>query len=211
MVGAFIARQNVLNLNWGVNMTQMHTKQSIATFTGKFIEPLNPQWDDLDIIDIAHGLSNICRYGGQSLEFYSVSQHSVYVSYNTDLGNELNGLLHDGSEAYLGDVPRPIKHTTQYQFYRDVEDVLQTMIFQKFGSTSTEEEYETPDIKYADNSILMIEQQHLFKKPWNGPKLLWSDLKYKDEFLLDVFKPWTPRIAETRFMERFVELTGGVE
>ncbi len=195
-------------------MSIIHSKQSIATFSGKFIEPLNPQWEDIEIEDIAHGLSNICRYGGQCSEFYSVAQHSVYVSYNCKPDNALNGLLHDGSEAYLGDVPRPIKHTPQYSFYRDVEEVLQTMIFQKFGKDGEytwttgemcECEYETKDIKNADNHVLMIEQTHLFAKSWI--KVGVSVFKYKDELLLDCFKPWTPRIAEQRFMDRFRELT----
>jgi len=195
----------------------MHTKQSIATFSGKFIEPLNPKWEDLDVIDIAHGLSNICRYGGQSSEFYSVAQHSVYVSYNCG-EDALNGLLHDGSEAYLGDVPRPIKHTPQYSFYRDVEEVLQTMIFQKFGEDGEYTwttggmcscDYETKAVKNADNQVLLVEQQHLFAKPFGreGLKLAWSDMKYQNAPLLDCFKPWTPRIAEQRFMDRFRELT----
>ncbi len=182
-----------------------HSKQSIATFSGKFIEPLSPKWDDLEIEDIAHGLSNICRYGGQSSEFYSVCQHSVYVSYNCRPENALNGLLHDGSEAYLGDVPRPIKHTSQYSFYREVENFLQTMIFQKFGGEDSDGVYETPDIKNADNHLLLIEQKFLFGKPWISVQ--YSDYKYRGDLLMDVFKPWTPRIAEQRFMDRFRELS----
>jgi len=80
------------------------------------------------------------------------------------------------------------------------------MIFQKFGTTFTSgEEYETPDIKNADNQVLLIEQQHLFSKPW--VKLQWSGIKYKDELLLDCFKPWSPRVSEQRFMDRYRELT----
>lgn len=192
-------------------MSDKHTKQSIATFTGKFIEPLNPQWDDLSIYDIAHGLSNICRYGGQCNRHYNVAQHCVYVSYNCLPENALNGLLHDGSEAYLGDVPRPIKHTPQYKFYRDVEEILQTMIFQKFGSitasVNNNDEYESNDIKNADNTMLLIEQQNLFGKPWT-PRLIWSDMKYKGENLIDVFDVWDQKLSETRFMERYRELGG---
>jgi hypothetical protein len=191
-------------------MALTHSPNSIATFSGKFIEPLKPQWEDIEIEDIAHGLSNICRYGGQCAEFYSVSQHSVYVSYNCKPEMALNGLLHDGSEAYLGDVPRPIKHQPEYKFYREVEDTLQTMIYQKFGIANLAGlydgyVYETPDIKNADSHLLLIEQKFLFAKPWISTQ--WSDYKYKGELLMDCFKPWTPRIAEQRFMERFRELT----
>jgi hypothetical protein len=197
-------------------MLAKHTKNSIATFSGKFIEPLNPDYETIDIVDIAHGLSNICRYGGQSREFYSVAQHCIYVSYNTLPENALNGLLHDGSEAYLGDVCRPLKYQEQYQFYRDVEDVLQTMIYQKYGKVPDGEldagifydvEYESKDIKNADTSMLSIEQQHLFNHHWS-PKLQWSYLKYQGKELLDVFDIWTPNVAEYRFMERFKELGG---
>lgn len=188
-----------------------HTPQSIATYSGKFIEPLNPKYDDIELVDIAHGLSNICRYGGQCRDFYSVAQHSVYVSYNVPKEDALNGLLHDSSEAYLGDIPRPIKHTPQYKFYREVEEYLQTMIFQKFGYTKEDEfdlVYENDAIKTADNQILSIEQQHLFDKPWT-PKLSWSTYKDdKGKCLLDTFIPWLPTYARGKFLDRFSELVG---
>ncbi len=79
----------------------------IQTYTGKRFDPEAPEFD---IYDIAHGLSNTCRFAGQAKLFYSVAEHSILVAKALEgTGYELEGLLHDAAEAYLGDVPAPIK------------------------------------------------------------------------------------------------------
>lgn len=94
----------------------------MQTSKGRRIYPLDPRPGDVDVEEIAHALSNICRFGGHCREFYSVAQHSVIVAQcvlrsSTELANEttrrltLCGLFHDGPEAFLGDVPRPLKHS----------------------------------------------------------------------------------------------------
>lgn len=88
--------------------------QWIRTFTGKRFYPLKPTIEDIDILDIAHALSNQCRFSGHSKWHYSVGQHSVYVSQVVrSLGGSptdiMWGLLHDASEAYLVDLPTPVK------------------------------------------------------------------------------------------------------
>ncbi|MGV8136511.1 MAG: hypothetical protein AB2L20_14980 [Mangrovibacterium sp.] len=104
----------------------------IQTFTGKLIDPLNPDPDQICIEDIAHALSNICRFGGHSRMFYSVAQHSVRCSqhFNETDPEALAALLHDASEAYLMDIPSPIKH--RLPEYLAVEDRLMTVIAEKF-------------------------------------------------------------------------------
>lgn len=88
----------------------------IATYTGHKYYPLNPRPEDVCIEDIAHALSNVCRYGGHTSKFYSVAEHSVLVTravMEMDPGNKihaLQALLHDAAEAYLCDVPAPVKH-----------------------------------------------------------------------------------------------------
>ncbi len=81
----------------------------ISTFTGKHFDFINITMDDICIEDIAQGLSNECRFAGQINQFYSVAQHSVYVSQIVPPEYALEALLHDASEAYCKDLPSPLK------------------------------------------------------------------------------------------------------
>ena len=90
----------------------------MVTYTGKEFYPLDPNPADIDIKDIAHALSNCCRFAGHIKSFYSVAQHSVIVSELCEPENALAGLLHDASEAYLSDIARPVKYTEQMEGYR---------------------------------------------------------------------------------------------
>lgn len=109
----------------------------IETFTGKKMYFLNPKEDMIDIVDIAHSLSLQCRFSGHTNRFYSVAEHSFRVAsylYNTH-GNAkiaLQGLLHDASEAYLLDVPSPVKQ--HLKGYHKMEEKLQAVILNKFNT-----------------------------------------------------------------------------
>src|SRR5271165_7548492 len=81
----------------------------IQTYTGRVMYPLDPRPEEINIIDIAHALSNLCRFTGHVRTFYSVAEHSVRVSQHCDPKDALWGLLHDASEAYLADMSRPMK------------------------------------------------------------------------------------------------------
>jgi uncharacterized protein len=81
----------------------------LSTFTGNKFFPFAPHPHQIDIRDIAHGLSLLCRFSGQCPYFFSVAEHSIYVANNLPDNLKLEGLLHDASEAYLGDLPRPVK------------------------------------------------------------------------------------------------------
>src|SRR5690242_11754504 len=83
----------------------------MQTYTGRRFWPLDPRVDDIDIGDIAHHLSLVCRFAGACREFYSVAQHCVGVSYVCDPKDALWGLLHDAAEAYVGDMVRPLKRS----------------------------------------------------------------------------------------------------
>ena len=85
----------------------------IHTFSGTF-SPFTPSPDEVRLEDIARGLAQTCRFGGQTPTFYSVAQHAVLCanlvhSATGDTGMALLALHHDSAEAYLGDIPRPIK------------------------------------------------------------------------------------------------------
>jgi len=86
---------------------------SITTYTGRKVRPLpvegEPASGDIHLLDIAHALSQICRYGGHTKQFYSVAQHSVLASRFIDPEHAKWGLFHDAAEAYLGDMTRPVK------------------------------------------------------------------------------------------------------
>ncbi len=83
----------------------------IATYTGKQFYPLDPRPEDVCLEDIAHSLSNLCRFTGHTDtdRFYSVAQHSVICSTIVAPEAALLALLHDAAEAYLGDISRPLK------------------------------------------------------------------------------------------------------
>ena len=107
----------------------------ITTVTGKHFYPLNPNPQNIDIDDIAHALSLICRANGHFKHFYSVAQHSIACAeeaiergYSPEV--ILGCLLHDASEAYLCDVTRPVKkHIPQYL---RAEEKLQAVIWKRF-------------------------------------------------------------------------------
>ena len=107
----------------------------ITTVTGKHFYPLNPTPQDIDIEDIAHALSLICRANGHFKHFYSVAQHSIAcaeeaIERGCSVEVILGCLLHDASEAYLCDVTRPVKkHIPQYL---RAEEKLQAVIWKRF-------------------------------------------------------------------------------
>lgn len=113
----------------------------IQTFTGKKFYPLDPDPEQICIEDIAHSLSLQCRFSGHTKRFYSVAEHSVEVARNWFVDpdhreprtGKLMALLHDASEAYLSDIPRPLKLLPEFAFYREAEEHLQWMIWRKFG------------------------------------------------------------------------------
>lgn len=104
----------------------------IRTFMGKMIDPFNPDPQMINIVDIAHSLSNLCRWNGHTMRFYSVAQHSIFVaSLMEKPEDKFAGLLHDASEAYLTDLPRPLK--MRMDKYYEAEFNLMMVISRKFG------------------------------------------------------------------------------
>ncbi|MGL5731718.1 MAG: phosphohydrolase [Bacteroidales bacterium] len=135
----------------------------ITTFTGLHFDPVNPSPELVCLEDIAHALSMICRANGHTRIFYSVAQHSLGCCKEAELRGhsfriQLGCLLHDASEAYLSDMPRPIK--AQLPEYIKAEDQLQNMIWNLFFDpplTKNEKEI----IFEIDNAILSYEFIHL--------------------------------------------------
>jgi 5'-deoxynucleotidase YfbR-like HD superfamily hydrolase len=174
----------------------------IQTFTGRVIDPLDPDPYMFNIRDIAHSLSNQCRFTGHVKEFYSVAEHSVrcasFVLEELDGGKDLAfiALMHDASEAYLSDIARPVKQAAHFgDAYRDIEDGLQRALSYAF-----EFQYPFPDIIHkVDNALLLREQIDLMPFGMQIDSLL----EYPHEIT-----PWTPKIANALFLSTYTYLTG---
>lgn len=136
----------------------------ITTFTGKKIDPVNPEPQAIDIKDIAHALSLTCRGNGHVKQFFSVGQHCIMCAREAAARGYsrrvvLGCLLHDASEAYMSDVPRPFKAVLKE--YMDAEDKLIDLIYEKFlGSTLNLEEKEL--VKQVDDGVLYYDMLELF-------------------------------------------------
>jgi hypothetical protein len=132
----------------------------ILTYTGKKFYPTDPRPDEICIEDIAHALANLCRYAGHAEDFYSVAEHSCLVAENAPPSYRKWALLHDATEAYTVDLPRPIKRCDV--IYRMFEEELQKAIAAHFGLTLP-----IPDeVLELDSRILLDERAVFFKTPF---------------------------------------------
>lgn len=172
----------------------------IQTFTGRKFYPLDVHPDDVDITDIAHALSLVNRYGGHTRVPYSVAQHSVIVSHVCLPVDALWGLLHDASEAYIGDVCRPLKLLPAFAEYRRIEADLMAVICERFDLPYTE----PLSVKEADRLALTTEARDL-RSP------LVPGWKYSEangySVLPQTIVPCSAAEAEAAFLARFAELT----
>ena len=143
----------------------------ITTYSGIHFDPVHPRQEDIRMEDIAHSLSLICRGNGQVKQFFSVGQHCIHCAlealargYSARIA--LICLLHDASEGYMSDVPRPFK---QYlKDYRLWEDKLLSCIYERFlGSDITEEEQKI--LKTLDNDLLAYDLHYLLNEPLREP------------------------------------------
>lgn len=108
---------------------------SIQTYTGRRVDPLELRVDDLEILDVAHALARLCRYNGHCEGFLSVARHSLWVSTRVAVRHPelaLAGLLHDAAEAYLGDMPGPVKHSPAMAPFREAEEAIERLIARRW-------------------------------------------------------------------------------
>jgi 5'-deoxynucleotidase YfbR-like HD superfamily hydrolase len=111
-------------------------KNKIITFTGRQVDPFNLQPEDVNIVDIAHSLSQQNRYGGHTIIPFSVARHCLRMEItieetynNSDM--RLDALMHDASEAYITDIPKPIKD--RIPMIEEIEANVLNVIYQKYG------------------------------------------------------------------------------
>lgn len=173
----------------------------IHTFSGSkmFYDDPSPC---ISIKDIAHALSNICRWTGHVKHHYSVAQHSVLVS--KQKGGNITAarykLLHDASEAYTGDVNKPLK-TMLGKVFDDIEHKLQAAVWSHFGLLPPDVIMEQV-IKTSDHEVSLAEGQQLFGDGARGldisiPGVRPASVKIEE---------WSQERAEREFLDRFVEL-----
>jgi hypothetical protein len=175
------------------------------TYTGKKINPFELDPDLICIEDIAHALALCNRFAGHTKVPMSVAQHSIHVSRLCFFHHALQGLLHDASEAYLGDITKWVKQTPELEGFRKIEDKIQRTIYTKFGC----EALTTPVVDYADKYMVRIEAQ------WGLPEYPIEHPDYPpphtEEELHKVrsYHAWSWKIAERKFLVEFEVLTSG--
>jgi 5'-deoxynucleotidase YfbR-like HD superfamily hydrolase len=149
----------------------------------------------ISIADIATGLSNICRYTGQTRRFYSVAEHSVLVSRAVDPEHALKALLHDAHEAFVGDHNRPFLEA--FPEMREIERHLQRAVFRKFTHTD-----DLPaQVTLADNRMILFEMPRLMARvPEDEAANNWAATKGL------VIQNLSPPKARVEFMKRFNQL-----
>ena len=165
----------------------------ICTYLGNRFYPLEGRIDRVHLEDIAHGLAYQCRFNGQTSEFYSIAQHSLMVADIVSLQHpelRLAALLHDASEAYLGDVVKPLKALLPN--YKDIEHRVEEIIAENF---SISDKIFNPLIKKADMIALATEKRDLM--PHSAED--WSYLK-GFEPLSEAIVSMSPEQAKRSFL-----------
>ena len=143
---------------------------------------------------IARGLANTCRFGGQCDRFYSVAEHSIHVSRIVPEHMAIIGLLHDAAEAFVGDMPKPLKELLPD--FKAVERRIEAALFRAFGLPE-----DLPgEIKHADRAMLATEQRQLMQ---NRDHWKWTGQAVPLEIELEC---WLPQRAYEAFVARAKEL-----
>jgi hypothetical protein len=168
----------------------------IGTFSGLRFWPFDPNPEKILVEDIAHALAHQCRFGGHASKFYSVAEHSVHVSQLCRPEHALWGLLHDASEAYLVDLPRPLKLLPEFAAYREAERRLQRAVAVRFGLPPDQ----PASVTEADDTMLWIEAHSLLG---SMPVEVIRDTRPPFE----ITDPLLPVEAERLFLRRFKELS----
>lgn len=173
----------------------------VETYTGRAFYPLQPDPSAVSIIDIAHALSNQCRYSGATNSFYSTAQHCcLLASYTADVLRAsvldcLQILMHDAAEAYLVDIPRPVKQfMPEYRAWdHDINEAIRKWLaLDDLAFPVFQDE--------IDSRIIVDERQQLLSNSgldW-GHDLQPLNIK---------ITPWSPRHAEQQFLVRYAAYT----
>lgn len=176
-------------------LEQCQDAHTITTYCGHVFSFLAPEKCVLDIEDIAHALANECRFGGHVAHFYSVAQHSLLVSQIVPPQDALAGLLHDAAEAYVKDIPKPLKRLLPD--YAAIERRVEAEVFRRFGLDA-----KLPDsVKYADQVLQATEQRDL--RGATAALRIGAGVRPLPTRLF----PMSSLVAKRMFLQRYRELT----
>lgn len=166
----------------------------ISTYTGGRWYPLDPRVEEVKIEDIAHSLSMLCRYNGHCGFFYSVAEHCWLLSYAVPESYRLEALLHDASEAYTSDIPRPFKYSDGMAAFRHVEDLNAKVVYEFAGLTYPESDV----VKEYDKRIVGNEGEVLLTNTyWH------TSIEKIPNIIINGF---SPKLMEKMYLERYYEL-----
>lgn len=174
-------------------------RPDILTAAGRYFNFIYPNSNEFEIEEIAHALAHICRYTGHVSRFYSVAQHSVYVSHIVSPENALAGLLHDAAEAFVGDVAAPLKRLLPD--YQAIEKKVEAAVLTRFGLSAVL----PAEVKQADLIMLATEQRDLM--PHHSDEWEWETIPGITPLAMTVV-PVDPMTARVQFLNRFAQLTG---
>jgi len=179
------------------------SSSTIGTFSGLRVDPLSLRVNDINIIDIAHSLSLQCRFGGHIVDFFSVAQHCVNVSNAVPPQDALWGLLHDATEAYLKDIPTPLKKSHVFAPYRELEDEVLGKIAEAFALPMPMPQ------SVRDADIIELLTEGLSLHPSYGE--WWKNGSFQHlSPRAEKIKPLPAWRAEDAFLNRYYELTGAI-
>lgn len=165
----------------------------ILTADGEYFDYEVPNREAITINAIARGLANTCRFAGQCNRYYSVAEHSVWVSRLVPASMAIEGLLHDAAEAFICDMPKPLKE--MLPDYKAVEKRVEAAVFGCFGFTDL-----PPEIKRADRIMLATEQGQIMQ---NNHEWKWTADTPRADIVIEGLGPDD---AFALFMARAIEL-----
>lgn len=169
---------------------------ALKTYRGDYVFPLKMTPEDIHPLDIAHALSNICRYNGHVQRFLSVGEHSVRCArrFTRTDPDFKRALLHDASETYLGDLIAPLKMLPEFDFFLKAEERLEELICERFD---IEPPLVNDAVKEVDIAMRMTEMRDL-----KGIKSHLDTARYVDEPIPYTFRiiPWTPEVARSEMI-----------
>ncbi len=169
----------------------------LVTIEGKKFYVLDPRPEDIDIYDITIALSKKCRWGGHCLGFFSVAEHAVLCSYLVPPEMAMSALLHDASEAYLPDLPSPIKDMPEFAVFREAEDLIHKAVASKFNL----DYLDSPEVKAADMRSRQIERNQIIPFPKTSQQAV--NVEDLDGLVLRCL---THEAAEVLFLSRYREI-----
>lgn len=172
---------------------------SIQTSTGGIFYPLDVREEEITLKDVAHGLSHKARFTGHTSRLYTTAEHAVRVSECVEmLGGTIMqqyvALHHDDSDAYLPDVPTPLKVLPEFEFFRKIEKDIEHACYRKFGCVI--DDYTI--VKKADMMLLLTEKRDLMPKVNSN----WGRFEMKPIPKPYKIIPWNPTKARKKYLER---------